>query len=1430
MSNPKNQHSSEDGAKLGEHCFTEDFGLGSRSSGSQRCAVKHWQWNRESLVFTAIFGCSGGKWSTAADSEDGSLFSDRVSEEASGTVGCSALESLDARTCFITGFAIFKAWSALDTLPTDFFKCAMLRSLVSCRKSCKPVDVGFLKHEIFAAFSFLNHQCIQLPESYAVDLDVFIGSKIIEHCGNEKIQCSLKSSQFSLFHQGQGRAGDLTVKGLHQALQKSSIKQFFWNSCECFPLRYWFPFGILVANGKIDCDFSMFLKKNTVKCSEDNQLPVIVTKSAISRIRKNHMWTVDTLVQELSKVPDPLSFIVHRRRSSSCARQKWDPLHLIDYLDLDRDCKSQKHTAHAMKKAAKCRGEEADAIENMELPLGKSALGALGRIRLDAVAALLWRRFHGGSGPKFRYIAFDKSPLADGSECLNIVESIIARADVGTANLDMSRYVRRKMIPQFMDPGSCSASDIQCKLIRSFYLEYGPKTSDIKTAFDEVLQVLTDFGTEYDVASLDCDIDQWLSGNSAMPYRKPMCPFALRTPGPLHINDSIMTRSTQNLYWFSEWEGVAKKILQFLHSRRRRRALQRHFKNYAFNADLHDELSKSLAKTPEKFAKWRWRTLKRVLKSLETLRPALSTCCSVMTLDAMETLLGGREGECKLLRDTAQDDVFWHRQRILKTLFDPLFALTEWIPNCKCCRRAEGEPLRLEQCAWKGLRAPEMRVRLDVLRNEYLQSQQIIGASPLPGIEPAALSSLLAKVIALIDIKYKWVSSCPFLIVEALSPGGAKRFLDAADAMVSAGKTLDHITALFAGSDPASFRGEMETLASTGHLPDGSLCLKFLIGYSLCCMDDTIQESPHKDMKHHGTGKTFALPSYFAATYRMQQNMDFIHSVRNVHPDIVRDYWRQWRQLQPLKVHKALTKCKSEKKTWKYQLSSAEFKNFMYSMGDCEHERAYRMSKHFLKNSEETRLISIEMKIDFMQRVLDEGNVYSFPVVDSKEMETRGEKLKDLSAVALLSESLSSGCKFFRVCEACPKRFRVTDQECRHKSSMYVQFFKENGSEGDYPRYLYDVMPDGQPVEVSAFDISSWSVLRTSLRKWQCSESELAGHLRLSGGNLIAATDWNLQDSSTPALIIFEELVSRGYRPGYIRAHCRGSDKVIEECDWVSRKAYLQCLLKLDQCFRKGMKTLRTDQQILYYEAVRLSNQPQTVLEKQPLKYYKNLLSEMSGGSQLALMDQEDQPPPLAIEDLPTEEFALASRCGSSVNAGVKRGAKRKQCKIQMDYHLLGWAPAASLPISDSLAGRAESVADEPAQASTDVGSMQRALADAPRENRILPCGLRYSVEEHLTAGQPGHYVKCIVKCPECGGKHHDPKHDCHKSRNLSSEHTLVFGEAEVLGFLGVWAASSEKFRTRVGHMRHCTPTIAEIRQYLIQWNALPARPDASGS
>ena len=321
--------------------------------------------------------------------------------------------------------------------------------------------------------------------------------------------------------------------------------------------------------------------------------------------------------------------------------------------------------------------------------------------------------------------------------------------------------------------GRAGLDDKVAAHIHQVFLDYGPSVQHVVAACNDVRQVMSDMGTEFGIANFGQATGQvlgesfhwpvqacpWQLSESEQAGRVPfLYPFALQTPGLLHIVDWIIRSTVQQLPYWPVWQSQCKRLLQFCHGQAHRDRLQ------ALHKELAPESSAdSLVVATTRFAEWRWKTLARAVKDVA--RNAGVMRFLAENLDNFARKLGCRDTSgMKQLQATCQGPVFWGRAKAIGQLIEPLVSFMSWLQGCDCHEK-ELIAGQVVSCPLKSCRATTLRPRLALLRSQLHALRQ-----SLPLQEPAergCFALAIAHCLASVDLKFQWVDELPYLVWQA---------------------------------------------------------------------------------------------------------------------------------------------------------------------------------------------------------------------------------------------------------------------------------------------------------------------------------------------------------------------------------------------------------------------------------------------------------------------------------------------------------------------------------------------------------------------------------------------------------------------------------------------------------------------------------------
>ena len=286
-------------------------------------------------------------------------------------------------------------------------------------------------------------------------------------------------------------------------------------------------------------------------------------------------------------------------------------------------------------------------------------------------------------------------------------------------------------------------------------------------------------------------------------------------------------------------------------------------------------------------------------------------------------------------------------------------------------------------------------------------------------------------------------------------------------------------------------------------------------------------------------------------------------------------------------------------------------------------------------------------------------------------------------------------------------------------------------------------------------------------------------------------------DPGTLVLIIMRLLGRQGWRRGPMPAfHTETSEKTFGRDRFVQRKAYLQCLVVLDQLRQRGLAELSSSQPIGYYRLRLHSKLPGDVpICQKSDDYFAILNGHIARGSAEHV----------AIETI------VAQASDAEEEQGFQISFDDRVSEAEPRTPNAG-SPGENIPLADIGHGSAIQLQQVFQVPAVDSGGIVINAVQPGQYAVVLP-NVRY--EEHMLPGQCGHYRRLIVMCPLAECRHREAgQSGCQKKRNIGHRQTMMLGSREPEAFLGAWAAAASQFDTRSAHVRW-QPPVSAVREFM---------------
>ena len=290
---------------------------------------------------------------------------------------------------------------------------------------------------------------------------------------------------------------------------------------------------------------------------------------------------------------------------------------IIRYLDATKTLSQLRQVYTAKKKWIKVLShggpESAEDMQRRVQNVGAETL-RLGRVRLDAVAMLLFRLFFATLTLVNIYLYADASPQWRG------VELMATSFDMTCSTSD---HISHRLLPLVCVGRSMLTAMGKCiTILWQIFLMVGPRFQAMRDFLFAIRSITTDLGTERLLANqpdILIPFFKWIGGFIPKGSRPQefLFPRAIVAVGWNHVVDGLLKRGLSSLRWFPKFLDQVKSINRFLRDNREEIVAECKAMGLEDEAKLFDKV-----RTPT-FAAWRWGTLYNVCKELDKVLPVL---------------------------------------------------------------------------------------------------------------------------------------------------------------------------------------------------------------------------------------------------------------------------------------------------------------------------------------------------------------------------------------------------------------------------------------------------------------------------------------------------------------------------------------------------------------------------------------------------------------------------------------------------------------------------------------------------------------------------------------------------------------------------------------------------------------------------------------
>ncbi len=600
-----------------------------------------------------------------------------------------------------------------------------------------------------------------------------------------------------------------------------------------------------------------------------------------------------------------------------------------------------------------------------------------------------------------------------------------------------------------------------------------------------------------------------------------------------------------------------------------------------------------------------------------------------------------------------------------------------------------------------------------------------------------------------------------------------------------------------------------------------------LCAYRLCRLDDTVSESPHRDVSLIAARAPASRIPWWSASVRLKQNLRMAGDPR--FRQVFASVWADWKLLAaaPTRTRRRAPRLKTK------PFLDAVHRVGSFGLADCSNiGKGHRdLFVQALKAREAALPMSAkvwrDLRREFVRAVVSDGKVFTAQLACAPP-----------SALEMASQCLPSASRqqqqHFRVldCAVGHKKHNLTTRWVQVKSMampMSIQKLSAVAVDSDHQEPVQDVaqdrtlIPDGVPEVIDFLSFVPWEVVRCSLQEWSSvavrPASTLAGcgALHVSNPVVASARPWVFADEGTPMVVLVDALLAQGWRAARTladspRSHSTGADHRGKlffikrlQLQW---KPYFQCLLSLPDLAAKGLVELPARQKPAFYSAVLASSEPGAVPQDLGVAAYRKMCedrgpvlkrdddvsdSPLQGhvaghglarrGPVFAEEDAEDAPlQPVPVGSAPPQR--RRSELGEEAYAGL-------------------WNPDELLRRSPS-ASSSSSSTPSASGAARSGGSGGQPEQRPARQKRKRPRGMHADGVSVVVEDRVGACRRVIITCPWHA--------HCKRTRNTAAAQCKNFGEREPLWFLGAWLHGGRS-RDRDGHKRF-TPSVKDVREF----------------
>ena len=551
----------------------------------------------------------------------------------------------------------------------------------------------------------------------------------------------------------------------------------------------------------------------------------------------------------------------------------------LEYLAASSTCTSLRNMGVAAKAWAKIFERKLGIA--IDLPSTGPSYETLrrARLQLDLMAMLTFRHWFrtlvdSGSDSWCLYLHMDASPQWRGRELFAATVDIVRIGD--------EKPYSRHLLP-LVNLGAAFRT-VQGKawaLLWMITLVVGPEYNLLRVFLGKVRSITTDLGGEFLVRDLGDTLIPFLHAIKGRVPRDALqqqflFPVAIASPGWHHIFDGLLRFGLCMLDWFPQWLELVKALAKWL------RQASDDVARVLDSAGMTGAGALARAVKPPNFAKWRWKTLERVLRSLKSCLEALRMHSHLLT-----PLLNNSKDKvwAANVRRGLLDEHFMGKFYYVDFFTTWICGMERWGSGCPC---EEHRGLKDVKCDKRG--------RLMHVAYAYAMDGFQDGIREAHGwgwnawhMDAAALQQAQGAVRATVvrgQEKLRFLDRLPYVLASIETPEHARRTLEQ---FAEAPREQHHRLTLLFLDVGSQIRQDIVALSEGGAMT--ARLQREIMWLRQVPLDDSVAEAPHSQARRHELHSRGARFGWHAATQRLKQNLADIQTMTPAVPFTIQYLW-----------------------------------------------------------------------------------------------------------------------------------------------------------------------------------------------------------------------------------------------------------------------------------------------------------------------------------------------------------------------------------------------------------------------------------------------------------------------------------------------------------------------------------------------------------